>query len=85
MNESVNIGRTGLNALRVLESAPDRPVHIYPYDEAPSLFKLDAACGFGPAEIKFYNCCRPIRVVCGISDPHITQISTEIKERIHVK
>jgi death on curing protein len=45
-----HVGRTGLRDPVMLESALDRPVNIYLYDETSSLFNLAAAYGFGLAK-----------------------------------
>jgi death on curing protein len=43
-------GSSGLRDPGLLESALNRPVNIYLYDENPSLFGLAAAYGFGLAK-----------------------------------
>jgi death on curing protein len=45
-----HVGLTGLRDPVMLQSALDRPVNIYLYDETPSLFNLAAAYGFGLAK-----------------------------------
>jgi death on curing protein len=40
-------GRSGVRDSGLLESALNRPVNLYLYDENPSLFGLAAAYGFG--------------------------------------